>query len=189
MGHWRSFLPNSNGHQSTKQAAWRFYREITVASCAALALFFTLLAKPPITIDGPIFDYTILARFLISPELKDPSKVVVVGFDAKTLASKSLSAYPFALQMPFLARIVDMAFNAGADAVGFDILFEYDPGRLPGVEADLGKAFVDEVAKHREKIVLGRSRDTLPNARLVAAAGPNALATLYTPADPDGRYR
>jgi len=189
MTGWRRLSPKFNKHPSPKKAAWRFYRGITVISCAVLALLFTASMRPPITFDGPIFDYMILARSLISPAAKDPSQVVIVGFDAKTLASNSLNAYPMALQMPVLARIVDIVFDAGADAIGFDILFAYDPGRLPGVKTDFGKTFVSVVSAHRDKIVLGSSRDTLPNERLLAAAGPNALASLYTPKDPDGRYR
>jgi len=172
---WPRLSPKFNAHQSPKKAAWRFYREITVLSCAVLALFLTALVRPPITIDGPIFDHMILARSFISPGAGDLSKVVVVAFDARSLTSKSLNAYPFALLMPVLARVVDIVFNAGADAIGFDILFEYDPGRLPGAKTDLGKAFVSEVAKYRDKIVLGSSRNTLPNARLLAAAGPKCF--------------
>lgn len=173
------------------QFVWRrHYREITCLLCAALSAFAAILARPPISTDGVIFDSLIYARSaLFPPGTVIHSPVAVVALDRRSLASRELAPYPRVLLAPVWAKLVGELFNAGAREVGFDEIFAYDPGNLPALPSDYNAPFLRILAAHRGHVVLARSQETPPAIPFAAAAGFNSLGLAEMKADPDGRVR
>jgi len=89
---------------------------------------------------------------------------------------------------PFWAAVLDGVFQAGARAVGFDVLFAYSANQF---SPNFDVPFLAALDKHRERVVLARSGATLPAPPFLAALRNDeaALGIAEITADPDGRYR
>ena len=77
--------------------------------------------------------------------------VAVVALDRRSLEAPELARYPRALMGPIWAAVMDDVFEAGARAVGFDLLFSYSANQF---SPNLDAPFLAALNKHRERIVL-----------------------------------
>ena len=89
---------------------------------------------------------------------------------------------------PVFGETIDAIADAGATAIGIDLLIAYSGETLsPGHDRDLLAALY----RHRDKVVLGRSLGMLPAPSLVAALGfqKESLGLLEVHPDADGVHR
>jgi class 3 adenylate cyclase len=140
--------------------------------------------------DGLLLDLLVKAREVTFPVADRPeqSPVAVVALDARSLEAPELARYPRVLMGPIWAALMDDVFEAGARAVGFDLLFSYSANQFsPNFDAP----FLAALDKHRERLVLARTGATLPALPFLAVLRNDgaALGTSEILADPDGRHR
>ena len=124
-------------------------------------------------------------------DIKDSSKVVIVG-----ITDQSSEALPAGFPFPhwYYARMIKNLFDAGAKAVGIDILFE-DSSRIPGDD----KIFSDALRKYKgvvlavrseiessEKYKILKSEDFYHN---IFAGADSSLGMVFVENDLDGVYR
>ncbi len=168
----------------------RRYREITCVLYALAAALAAVLVGGRIRADGPLLDLLIKAREIVSAgdDRSEPSPVAVIALDKRSLDEPEIAAYPRTFLAPVWGPLLDTVFEAGARAVGFDLLFSYSANRFkPGFD----RPFLAALGRHREKIVLARSATTLPAPPFLAALrfdeGGLGLGEIF--ADPDGKFR
>ncbi|HYE92817.1 MAG TPA: CHASE2 domain-containing protein, partial [Terriglobales bacterium] len=138
----------------------RRYRLLTAVGCAALALGVGLAAPAPLTVDGPLLDVLVRARTLLrTPEPAETSPVAIIAVDEASLEREELAHHPRALFAPVWARLTESVTDAGARAIGFDLLFTYTANRL---SPDYDRPFLATLAARRERVVLARSARALP---------------------------
>lgn len=171
-------------------ATRRRYREVTCALCALTTVVLAVLIGQPLPSDGPLFDLLVKARAIVFPveERPEQSPVAVVALDRRSLEAPELARYPRVLMGPIWAAVMDDVFQAGARAVGFDLLFSYSANEF---SQNFDAPFLAALDRHRQRIVLARSGATLPALPFLAALrnDPGALGTAEITADPDGRHR
>jgi len=168
----------------------RRYREVTCVLCALAAVVVAVLVGGPLPSDGPLLDLLVKAREIAFPveDRPEQSPVVVVALDRRSLEAPELARYPRVLMGPIWAVLMDDVFEAGARAVGFDLLFSYSANQFsPNFDAP----FLAALDKHRERLVLARTGATLPALPFLAALRNDgaALGSAEILADPDGRHR
>jgi adenylate cyclase len=168
----------------------RRYREFTCTLCALTAVVVAFLVGGRLLSDGLLLDLLIKVRevaFSVE-DRPEQSPVVVVALDRRSLETPELVRYPRVLMGPIWAAIMDDVFEAGALAVGFDLLFSYSANQFsPNFDAP----FLAALDKHRERLVLARTGATLPALPFLAALRNDggALGGAEILSDPDGRYR
>ena len=170
----------------------RLYRPLVIAASAVAGVVAALGLGTPTIADGPLLELLIKARSVVAPptESPDASPVVVVALDRRSLESDELSDTPRALMVPVWAALVDALVTAGARGVGFDMIFAYSGNRF---RPDHDAPFLEALARHRSRLVLARSEETLPDVAFLAALraneSPDALGLATIHPDPDGRVR
>jgi adenylate cyclase len=168
----------------------RRYLGLTGILCAFAAAVAAAWVGGPIGADGPLLDLLVKARFMVfsADEVPEQAPVAVIAVDKRSLNEPELAPYPRAFLAPVWAAILDGVFEAGARAVGFDLLLAYSANQFsPNFDAP----FLAALGTHREHVVLARSTTTLPARPFLAALrndeGGLGLAELT--ADADGKYR
>jgi len=168
----------------------RRYREFTCTLCALAAVVVAVLVGGHLLSDGLLLDLLVKAREVAFrfEDRPEQSPVAVVALDRRSLEAPELARYPRALMGPIWAAVMDDVFEAGARAVGFDLLFSYSANQF---SPNLDAPFLAALNKHRERIVLARTGATLPALPFLAALRNDgaALGTAEILADRDGRYR
>lgn len=168
----------------------RRYRELTCAVCALVAVVVAVAVGGPVPLDGQLLDFLVKAREIVFPVEDQPeqSPVAVIALDRRSLEAPELVRYPRVLMGPFWAVIVDGVVQAGARAVGFDLLFAYSANQF---YQNFDAPFLAALHKHRERVVLARTAATLPALPFLAALrnDEGALGTVEIIADGDGRHR
>lgn len=171
--------------------AWRsYYRGLTCAACALVALIVSASVGGQIGVDGTLLDYLVEARALLfsSSDALSDSPVAVIALDARSLEEPELAPYPRTLLAPIWATILHGLIEAGAKAVGFDLLFAYSANRF---SPDYDRPFLEALGRHRDRVVTARSATTLPAPPILAALRNDeeglGLAELFP--DGDGAYR
>ena len=167
----------------------RRYRLLTAVGCAVAALTAGLAAPPPLAIDGPLLDVLVRVRAVGSfADPVEPHPVAVIAVDERSLDRDDLAQYPRALFAPVWGRVTRAIADAGARAIGFDLLFTYSANRL---SPDYDRPFLSALAAHRDRVVLARSARALPAPPFLAAldSDDGALGLAEIVADPDGVHR
>lgn len=168
----------------------RRYRELTCVLCAAGAVVAAIIAGNPTRADEPLLDRLVWARSAILPDSVPGAEtpVAVIALDRRSLEAPELARYPRAFLAPVWAEVIDGVFEAGAQALGFDLLFSYSANQfVPNFE----RPFLAALGKHSGQVVLARSATTLPAPAFLAALhnDEGALGVAELSPDPDGRYR
>lgn len=164
------------------------YRELTVLACALAAAAVSILARPPVALDGTLFDLMIVARAQLFTAPVERSQVAVVALDWRSLKSDRLAGYPQELLRPVWAEIARLVLDSGAQAVGFDMIFQSDLGKMPELKSfDL--PLESAIVKYRDRIVLGCSKSINPAPSIADLAAPGSIASLHVARDGDGRQR
>lgn len=168
---------------------WR-YREVTCALCAVAAVVVAVVVGRPLSLDGQLLDLLVKARAIVGPveDRPEQSPVAVIALDRRSLDAPELARYPRVLMGPFWAAIVEDVFQAGARALGFDLIFSYSANQF---SQNFDGPFLAALDKHRERVVLARTAATLPALPFLAALrnDQGALGIAEISADPDGRHR
>ena len=151
-----------------------------------------LQASAPETVpgDGRLFDLALGLRARLAPrgEASPPTPVAVIAIDARSLATPPLDKMPRALFAPVWARLVTGLAAAGAEAIAFDVLLSFSG---EAIAKGYDRSFQRALHANRERVVLGRSAETLPDRRYLAPlrAGKEALGLLEIGEDTDGVVR
>jgi len=166
-------------------AVRRHYRSLVgiAAALAASALGVVSGGTLPMA-DGPLFDLSVATRAaLTSPA--DPRTVAVVALDDRSLESPELRDLPRVFLAPYWAQMLDALFAAGARAVAFDVIFAYSANRF---QPDYDRPFLEQLSRHRNRVVLATTaRTKVADPLFHAAGGSVGLAELVP--DADGVYR
>lgn len=169
---------------------WRHHQKLTYVLCALVAAAIAVSVGTLTSADERLLDLLVKAREIAfsvdgTAEL---SPVVVIAMDKRSLDEPEIAPYPRTFLAPVWATVLDAVFDAGAQAVGFDLLFSYSANRF---SPDFDTPFLSVLGKHRERVVLARSAATLPAPPFLAALRNNdeALGLIDLTADSDGSYR
>lgn len=149
----------------------RHYRSLVATVCAVVALSLVFLSAGTTEFDGRLFDLALAVRAKVQLPPVTENPVVVIALDGKSLNSEELQSIPRVFFGPFWAKMLDGLFDAGARAVGFDIIFAYNANAF---RIDHDARFLQALARYRDRVVLARSSD-------IDVALPYAIAL-----DPDG---
>jgi adenylate cyclase len=166
------------------------YRFLTCVLCALATVVAATCVRDPLGADGRLLDLLIAARALVFPTHETPSMepVAVIALDARSLNEPELAPYPRAFLAPVWSTILEATMEAGARAVGFDLLFAYSANRfVPNFDAP----FIAALSRYRSQVVLARSATTLPAHAFLAGLrfDEGSVGLAEVAADPDGRYR
>lgn len=150
----------------------------------------TISATAPVTapLDGMLFDTGVAARwYLNGQQTANAQSVAVVGIDWNSLRQPELAPMPRALFGPVWANLIDSLIAAGAKAIVFDMVFEFQGNAFI---ANYDRPFLQALARHRGKVVLARTGQISPARPFMIAAGPSPAIALseYVP-DRDGVVR
>ena len=165
------------------------HRALTSALCAVLGALVAFAAGGPTSVDGLVLEVLLKARAIVRPSIEPPeaAAVAVIAVDARSLDEPELADFPRTMLTPHWARVLDLVFGAGAEAIGFDVLFSYSANRF---KPDHDEPFLAALSRHRGRVVLARSMTTVPAPPFVAALrDPDAFGLGEIAPDPDGRYR
>ncbi len=170
---------------------WRHrYQKLTYALCALVSAAIAASVGGPTSPDGSLLDLLVKAREMAFPveDTAERSPVVVIALDKRSLGEPEIAPYPRTFLAPVWSTVLDAVFEAGAQAVGFDLLFSYSANRF---SANFDVPFLATLGKHRERVVLARSASTVPARPFLAALrnDSEALGLIDLTADPDGSYR
>jgi class 3 adenylate cyclase/CHASE2 domain-containing sensor protein len=125
------------------------------------------------------------------------STVAVIALDTRSLHHARLATLPRPLFAPFHAEVLERLMEAGARAVGFDLVFAWSGNAmaeaLPGFPHDYDAPFLEALRRYRERIVLAEHGETaiIRNYRYWVTIPPNPWVIGRTEvfADEDGIYR
>jgi adenylate cyclase len=172
---------------SRTSLARRHYRTVIVILAALVAAGASLAVGARMNpIDGFFYDLSLAATKTRPGTTGEPVAVIVL--DRVSLAADELASLPRAFLSPVWARLLDGLVQAGASAVGFDVIFAYSANRLPGSDGQYDKGFLTVLAQARDRVVLARSPQASPALPFIAAVlDPGADAELRS--DPDGVVR
>lgn len=146
----------------------RRYREIVLLAAFAGGMVLTLATDGRVElVDGVLYD----ASLALAPArpLPKPPPVAVVAIDERSLAVGPLASTPRVFFGPHYATLIEGLFDAGAKAVGIDIIFAYAASRFPAVDPGYDDAFLATLARHRGKVVIARTAGTPVADPFVAA--------------------
>jgi adenylate cyclase len=172
---------------SRTSLARRHYCTVIVVLTALVAVGASLVVGDRMNpVDGFFYDLSLAATKARPGTTGEP--VAVIALDRASLASDALAPLPRAFLSPVWAQLLDGLVQAGASAVGFDIIFAYSANRLPGSDGQYDKGFLTALVQARDRVVLARSPQASPALPFVAAVlDPGADAELT--GDPDGIVR
>jgi class 3 adenylate cyclase/CHASE2 domain-containing sensor protein len=163
----------------------RYHRGLFGIACAAVAISASLLAGGTLSMaDGWLFDLSVATRSAVTP-VPDRWAVAVVALDHRSLEAPELRDLPRVFLAPYWARMLDALFAAGARAVAFDVIFAYSANRF---RPDYDRPFLEQLSRHRDRVVLATSAKTRVADPLFHAAGGSVGYAELAP-DADGVYR
>ncbi len=167
---------------------------LALASIALAAAVASLSVSRPTVADGLAEDAALSLAAALRPR-PPPERVVVVAIDARSLAAPELAVLPRALMSPVLAQTAERALDAGAVAVGFDVVPAFDARDLDfGGDRPLARwddALLRMLAREGRagRVVIATTRQAAPARRFTAAAGAAGLGSADLDIDPDGVAR
>ena len=148
----------------TPHSAWSRYNRAVVTTlvavlAAAASWVFGGTMGP---LDGLVYDSS-LTLTAARPGTRD-EPVAVIALDRATLDSDELKSMPRVFLSPQWAKLTNALTDAGARAIGFDIIFAYSANRFPGFEkqGQYDWGFLDALKKARDRVVLARSGRAYP---------------------------
>jgi adenylate cyclase len=146
----------------------RRYRELVVIGALIGGVAFAAITDGRIElVDGAFYDLAVaLTR---SQHIVDPSRVVIVAVDKRSLSSPPFSSAPRVFFGPYYAQLIDGLVQGGASAVGFDIIFDFATSRFRAVDPAYDDALLASLTRNRERVVLARTATTPLAAPFVAA--------------------
>lgn len=162
--------------------------------CAAamLGAIVTVIAAGGSTrTDGLAYDLAIAARARLFPTEEPRDRIAVIAVDATSLEAPdigNIAELPRALFAPIWAELLAALEQAEAGAIGFDLLLAQS-SRILGPEAD--RPFLRQLARLKDRVVLGRSATILPAQPYRAALRMDdaTLGFLEVEPDRDGVFR
>lgn len=147
---------------------------LTIAVATAAGGAAAYLSSGATVADGFLLDAAVAARAIVWGQEAPPREpVAVVAVDAGSLEQGDLRDYPRAMFAPFWAATIEGLVNAGARVVAFDFLLSFS-GRKFDAASD--RAFMQQLYRNRERVVLGRSAGTLPARPYLGALRNDASA-------------
>lgn len=182
-GWWRRF-PGSAGFQAPDEAGRRRRAILLLAVVGGLAVSFVSATGPWRLAEARVFDY--LSTF--SPPPRPADGPVVVAIDEPSFAELNLQwPWPRALH----GRLVNALRDAGARAVGLDIVFA-EPSAAPDADAALAAALGPDVVLAADETVIrspqaDQTLRTEPLPALTARGARSGLASVVL--DGDGTLR
>ena len=108
----------------------RHYRLLLCGALVVFAVISTMAFPRSLSLDGLLFDLMVTQRALLAPGATSQEPVAIVAIDQRSLEADELAAMPRALFAPYWARLTDALFDAGAQAVGFDVIFAWSAGTM-----------------------------------------------------------
>lgn len=138
----------------------------TIAGCAAATAFAVIVSGGVTPLDGRLYDSALSIKRGLMTADEDPGRVAVIGLDARSLASEALAPYPRAFLGPVWGELIEALRQADAEVVAFDMLFIYSANRF---QEGFDRDFIQALARHRDRIVLGRAEGSLPARPFLAA--------------------
>ncbi|WP_439815976.1 CHASE2 domain-containing protein [Zavarzinia sp. CC-PAN008] len=169
------------------QVLRRSYREIFVVLAAVLAFFGVYLSANRGPFDGIAYDLTAAAVSHLSAEAdRTYGPVAVIAMDQKSLDAPELKDQPRVLMGDGYADVIDATLEAGATAIGFDLIFSY-------VTQDFSKYFLkfrDTLDARGEQVVLGDTARIKVNLFFLAwLPEEGSVGNLEYAPDDDGVFR
>lgn len=173
------------------------YRELVLVGALLAAADLALVTRGHVElVDGLFYDIAVALRsHSASPAAP---RVAVIAIDYGSESSKLLESTPRVFYNPFYADLLDGLFQAGAKAVGFDVIF-YAASRFPAIEPSYDDSLLAALHKYRERTVLARTEKTTVAEPFVAAVfdperdqgreEPSAIAYSELLPDEDGVQR
>lgn len=161
---------------------------LTIFLSGLIAALGTGLSGGKTPLDGLLYDLALAARASLWPPTEVAGSVAIIGIDPRSLSELELADLPRAMFGPVWAEVLDAVIDGGADVVAFDLLFSYSANRrFPGHDS----TFLRTLARHRDRIVVGRSAATLPAPPVLGALrnDSDSLGLLEIDADDDRVYR
>jgi adenylate cyclase len=146
----------------------RRYRELVLfgALVAGAALAVVTDGRVEL-VDGLVYDVALALAPARAPA--PPPRVAVIAIDERSLASKLLESTPRVFFSPYYAELLQGLYQAGATAVGFDIIFSYGASRFAAIERNYDDRLLSELTLHRDRVVLARTASTTVAEPYVAA--------------------
>jgi len=142
----------------------RYRRAIVTVLLGVLAASATFSTGDGIgLLDGLVYDLS-LAITDRRPGTRD-EPVAVIALDRDSLASDELAALPRVFLSPVWTKIVNGLTEAGARAIGFDIIFSYSANRFPGFEGQYDRDFLAALARRARTCRAGALGRVLPGRR------------------------
>ncbi len=146
----------------------RRYRELVLLGALIAGTTFAVVTNGRVElVDGLLYDIALALAPSHPPAT--PSRVAVIAIDERSLASKLLESTPRVFFSPYYAELLHGLYQAGATAVGFDIIFNYAASRFGAIERSYDDPLLAELAQHRDSVVLARTASTTVAEPYVAA--------------------
>ncbi len=163
---------------------------LTLAVCGLTGAGGSYLVGGRVAFDGLLYDAALAARaaFAGNEESAGRSPVSVIALDSRSLGAPELVRYPRALFAPIWGQLIEALSSAGAKVIAFDLLLSYSANQF---QRDFDRPFLKALARHRHRLVLGRSAGTLPARPYLGALrfDPATLGLVELAPDGDGVYR
>jgi adenylate cyclase len=172
---------------SLRQRLRRRYKWIVATFCGLASAAITLASDGTLGTDRFLFDLSLASHHALGINQRNEDNLVaVVAIDERTLEAPELRHIPRVFFGRAFANMLNAVFDAGALAVGLDVLFAYDSTRF---DPKLGAPFRKALVRHGDRVVLGRSARATPAIPILLAVPDDAVAFLELPRDPDGVTR
>jgi len=158
------------------------------AACAGLAVAASLTGAQPTWLDGLLFDSALAVRAELIKNPEPASHVAVIAVDPESLNSPELAKLPRTFFGPVWGKLIKDLTGAEAKVVAFDFLFSYSASQF---QKGYDRPFLAALYRNRNKVVLARSRATVPARNYLAALrnDPASLGSIDAYAATDEVYR
>jgi len=151
-------LPKLFPGRGTNAAFRRHHRLLVTLIAVLAAAFFALATDGRIELlDGTLYDLAVALR--ATPTERD-TRVAVIAVDRESLAAPALANIPRPLFGPQYATLIEALANAGAVAIGVDVVLNYAASRLPALDPTYDAPLLKALAQHRDRIVIARTAAT-----------------------------
>jgi class 3 adenylate cyclase/CHASE2 domain-containing sensor protein len=155
-------------YSASKWQLWRDHRVLVIAAALALGALLTFWTEGEIEVTDGFFYDAALALLPGSRETTS-SPVVVIAIDQQSLASPQFAAIPRVFLSPHLAELLEGLAEAGAKAVGIDVVLSFAASRSAHVDPSFDQPLIAALAKRRDQTILARTVRTPVAAPFVAA--------------------
>jgi len=146
----------------------RKYRELVLLGALVAGATLAVVTNGRVELVDGIF-YDVALALAPSRVPAAPSRVAIIAIDERSLASKLLESTPRVFFSPYYAELLKGLYQAGATAVGFDVIFNYAASRFGAIERSYDDPLLAELAQHRDSVVLARTASTTVAEPYVAA--------------------